>query len=136
MNLLARNAQERKEITNAIQGQVAAQNKLRNETALTAAQENELRKMSNRDLTIRQLRAEQQEWEQLEKEISDVNNLIKEKNRAADTGSKKNNKKDDAEFTVDQKFPEVQKELLNLMTDDDAFDIGIGKSSEKHQRIF
>lgn len=131
VNLLARNAQERKEITNAIQGQVAAQNKLRNETALTAAQENELRKMSNRDLTIRQLRAEQQEWEQLEKEISDVNNLIKEKNRAADTGSKKNNKKDDAEFTVDQKFPEVQKELLNLMTDDDAFDIGIGKSSEK-----
>lgn len=131
VNLLARNAQERKEITNAIQGQVAAQNKLRNETALTAAQENELRKMSNRDLTIRQLRAEQQEWEQLEKEISDVNNLIKEKNRAADTGSKKNNKKDDAEFTVDQKFPEVQKELLNLMTDDDAFDIGIRKSSEK-----
>lgn len=131
VNLLARNAQERKEITNAIQGQVAAQNKLRNETALTAAQENELRKMSNRDLTIRQLRAEQQEWEQLEKEISDVYNLIKEKNRAADTGSKKNNKKDDAEFTVDQKFPEVQKELLNLMTDDDAFDIGIGKSSEK-----
>ena len=131
VNLLARNAQERKEITNAIQGQVAAQNKLRNETALTAAQENELRKMSNRDLTIRQLRAEQQEWEQLEKEISDVNNLIKEKNRAADTGRKKNNKKDDAEFTVDQKFPEVQKELLNLMTDDDAFDIGIGKSSEK-----
>ena len=131
VNLLARNAQERKEITNAIQGQVAAQNKLRNETALTAAQENELRKMSNRDLTIRQLRAEQQEWEQLEKEISDVNNLIKEKNKAADTGSKKNNKKDDAEFTVDQKFPEVQKELLNLMTDDDAFDIGIGKSSEK-----
>lgn len=131
VNLLAKNAQERKEITNAIQGQVAAQNKLRNETALTAAQENELRKMSNRDLTIRQLRAEQQEWEQLEKEISDVNNLIKEKNRAADTGSKKNNKKDDAEFTVDQKFPEVQKELLNLMTDDDAFDIGIKKSSEK-----
>lgn len=131
VNLLARNAQERKEITNAIQGQNAAQNKLRNEIALTAAQENELRKRSNRDLTIRQLRAEQQEWEQLEKEISDVNNLIKEKNRAADTGSKKNNKKDDAEFTVDQKFPEVQKELLNLMTDDDAFDIGIGKSSEK-----
>lgn len=127
VNLLARNAQERKEITNAIQGQNAAQNKLRNEIALTAAQENELRKRSNRDLTIRQLRAEQQEWEQLEKEISDVNNLIKEKNRAADTGSKK----DDAEFTVDQKFPEVQKELLNLMTDDDAFDIGIGKSSEK-----
>lgn len=131
VNLLARNAQERKEITNAIQGQNAAQNKLRNEIALTAAQENELRKRSNRDLTIRQLRAEQQEWEQLEKEISDVNNLIKEKNRAADTGSKKNNKKDDAEFTVDQKFPEVQKELLNLMTDDDALDIGIGKSSEK-----
>lgn len=131
VNLLARNAQERKEIINAIQGQNAAQNKLRNEIALTAAQENELRKRSNRDLTIRQLRAEQQEWEQLEKEISDVNNLIKEKNRAADTGSKKNNKKDDAEFTVDQKFPEVQKELLNLMTDDDAFDIGIGKSSEK-----
>lgn len=131
VNLLARNAQERKEITNAIQGQNAAQNKLRNEIALTAAQENELRKRSNRDLTIRQLRAEQQEWEQLEKEISDVNNLIKEKNRAADTGSKKNNKKDDAEFTVDRKFPEVQKELLNLMTDDDAFDIGIGKSSEK-----
>ena len=66
VNLLAKNAQERKEITNAIQGQVAAQNKLRNETALTAAQENELRKMSNRDLTIRQLRAEQQEWEQLD----------------------------------------------------------------------
>ena len=50
VNLLARNAQERKEITNAIQGQNAAQNKLRNEIALTAAQENELRKRSNRDL--------------------------------------------------------------------------------------
>ena len=130
VNLLARNAQERKEITNAIQGQVVAQNKLRNETALTAAQENELRKMSNRDLTIRQLRAEQQEWEQLEKEISDVNNLVKEKNKLADTGNK-TDKKDDAEYTVDRKFPEVQKELLNLMTDDDAFDIGIKKSSEK-----
>lgn len=130
VNLLARNAQERKEITNAIQGQVAAQNKLRNETALTAAQENELRKKTNSDLTIRQLRAEQQEWEQLGKEISDVNNLIKEKNKAANTGNK-TNKKDDAEFTVDQKFSEVQKELLNLMTNDDAFDIGIKKSSEK-----
>lgn len=92
VNLLARNAQERKEITNAIQGQNAAQNKLRNEIALTAAQENELRKRSNRDLTIRQLRAEQQEWEQLEKEISDVNNLIKEKT-GLPTLEVKNNKR-------------------------------------------
>lgn len=111
VNLLAKNAKERQEITDTIKGQTAAQKQLNNEVKLTSAQESNYNARVKNSTEIQRLEESRKKWKQLGDTISNVKNIIAEKS-PLDEDSELDTTKISKNFSV------IQKEMQKLMSNE------------------
>ena len=111
VNLLAKNAKERQEITDTIKGQTAAQKQLNNEVKLTFAQESNYNARVKNSTEIQRLEESRKKWKQLGDTISNVKNII----------AKKSPLDEDSELDttkISKNFSAIQKEMQKLMSNE------------------
>lgn len=111
VNLLAKNAKERQEITDTIKGQTAAQKQLNNEVKLTSAQESNYNARVKNSTEIQRLEESREKWKQLGDTISNVKNII----------AKKSPLDEDSELDttkISKNFSAIQKEMQKLMSNE------------------
>lgn len=111
VNLLAKNAKERQEITDTIKGQTAAQKQLNNEVKLTFAQESNYNARVRNSTEIQRLEESRKKWKQLGDTISNVKNII----------AKKSPLDEDSELDttkISKNFSAIQKEMQKLMSNE------------------
>lgn len=111
VNLLAKNAKERQEITDTIKGQTAAQKQLNNEVKLTFAQESNYNARVKNSTEIQRLEENREKWKQLGDTISNVKNII----------AKKSPLDEDSELDttkISKNFSTIQKEMQKLMSNE------------------
>ena len=111
VNLLAKNAKERQEITDTIKGQTAAQKQLNNEVKLTFAQESNYNARVKNSTEIQRLEESREKWKQLGDTISNVKNII----------AKKSPLDEDSELDttkISKNFSAIQKEMQKLMSNE------------------
>lgn len=111
VNLLAKNAKERQEITDTIKGQTAAQKQLNNEVKLTFAQESNYNARVKNSTEIQRLEESKEKWKQLGDTISNVKNII----------AKKSPLDEDSELDttkISKNFSAIQKEMQKLMSNE------------------
>lgn len=111
VNLLAKNAKERQEITDTIKGQAAAQKQLNNEVKLTFAQESNYNARVKNSTEIQRLEESRKKWKQLGDTISNVKNII----------AKKSPLDEDSELDttkISKNFSAIQKEMQKLMSNE------------------
>ena len=111
VNLLAKNAKERQEITDTIKGQTAAQKQLNNEVKLTSAQESNYNARVKNSTEIQRLEESKEKWKQLGDTISNVKNIIAEKS-PLDEDSELDTTK------ISKNFSAIQKEMQKLMSNE------------------
>lgn len=111
VNLLAKNAKERQEITDTIKGQTAAQKQLNNEVKLTFAQESNYNARVKNSTEIQRLEESRKKWKQLGDTISNVKNIIA-KNSPLDEDSELDTTK------ISKNFSAIQKEMQKLMSNE------------------
>lgn len=111
VNLLAKNAKERQEITDTIKGQTAAQKQLNNEVKLTFAQESNYNARVKNSTEIQRLEENRKKWKQLGDTISNVKNIIA-KNSPLDEDSELDTTK------ISKNFSAIQKEMQKLMSNE------------------
>lgn len=111
VNLLAKNAKERQEITDTIKGQTAAQKQLNNEVKLTSAQESNYNARVKNSTEIQRLEESREKWKQLGNTISNVKNIIAEKS-PLDEDSELDTTK------ISKNFSAIQKEMQKLMSNE------------------
>lgn len=111
VNLLAKNAKERQEITDTIKGQTAAQKQLNNEVKLTSAQESNYNARVKNSTEIQRLEESREKWKQLGDTISNVKNIIAEKS-PLDEDSELDTTK------ISKNFSAIQKEMQKLMSNE------------------